>query len=61
MQDLLELGSEARFNDPSGKAPAWTWRAQPGVFTKELAAKLKEKMLLYCRNNWQAKHPSAQH
>ena len=61
MQDLLELGSEARFNDPSGKSPAWTWRAKPGVFKKELAAKLKEKMLLYCRNNWQAKHPSPQH
>ncbi len=57
MQDLLELGSEARFNDPAGKTPAWTWRCLPGVFTKELAARLKEKMLLYCRNNWQAKHP----
>lgn len=58
MQDLLELGSEARFNDPSGKAPAWTWRCRNNVFTPALAAKLKEKMLLYCRNNWQAKHPS---
>ncbi len=57
MQDLLELGSEARFNDPAGKTPAWTWRCLPGVFTKELAEKLKEKMLLYCRNNWQARHP----
>ena len=54
MQDLLELGSEARMNDPSGKTPAWTWRCLPGSFDKKLSAKLKEKMLLYCRNNWRA-------
>jgi 4-alpha-glucanotransferase len=52
MQDLLELDSKARFNDPSGKQPAWTWRALPGCFDKKTSAKLKEKMLLYCRYNW---------
>ena len=57
MQDLLELGSEARFNDPSGKSPAWTWRCLKGAYNAKLAKKLKEKMLLYCRNNWQAVHP----
>lgn len=53
MQDLLELDSKARFNDPSGRQPAWCWRALPGCFDKKISAKLKEKMLLYCRYNWQ--------
>ena len=52
MQDLLELGESARMNDPSGKNQAWTWRCTPGCFKPEISAKLKEKMLLYCRNNW---------
>ena len=55
MQDLLGLDSSARMNDSSGKTPAWTWRCLPGSFDQKLSAKLKEKMLLYCRNNWQAK------
>lgn len=59
MQDLLELGSEARFNDPSGKQPAWTWRAEPGCFNKKISKKLKEKMLLYCRYNWEIKEKQA--
>ena len=59
MQDLLELDSKARFNDPSGKQPAWTWRALPGCFDPEISAKLKEKMLLYCRYNWGIKEKSA--
>ena len=52
MQDLLGLGSAARTNDPSGKSVPWTWRCLPGSFNKKTAAVLKEKMLLYCRNNW---------
>ena len=59
MQDLLELGSEARFNDPSGKQPAWTWRAEPGCFNKKISKKLKEKMLLYCRYKWEIKEKQA--
>ncbi len=54
MQDLLGLGSSARTNDPSGRSTPWTWRCVPGCMTKTLAAELKEKMLLYCRNNWSA-------
>ena len=54
MQDLLGLGSEARFNDPSGNGVPWTWRMLKGSVSKSLTAKLKEMMLLYCRNNWEA-------
>jgi len=32
----------------------WTFRVKPGVLTEELASKLKEWNLLYCRNNWNA-------
>jgi 4-alpha-glucanotransferase len=48
-QDLLGLGSEARMNEPSTVGKNWQWRARPGVFTKELADKIYEKMRLYNR------------
>lgn len=54
MQDILGLDSRSRMNDPAGTIQPWTWRAQPGVFTKEISSRLKEMMLLYCRNNWNA-------
>ena len=49
MQDLLELGSEARINTPSTLGGNWTWRARPGFATPELAAKLRRKLALYRR------------
>ncbi len=49
MQDLLELGSEARMNQPSTVGNNWTWRAYPGFFTKEIREKLLERMELYGR------------
>ena len=55
MQDLLGLGTEARMNDPHGSIPPWTWRCTKEAFDPKLAKKLKEKMLLYCRNNWNIK------
>ena len=48
-QDILGLGSESRMNTPSSVGKNWRWRALPGVFTKELAAKLRRKMELYAR------------
>ncbi len=48
-QDILGLGSEARMNTPSSVGKNWRWRALPGVFTKELAEKLYNKMKLYGR------------
>ena len=57
MQDILGLGSEARMNDPSGSIQPWTWRMKKTDLKKGTAEKLKEMMLLYCRNNWNIKNP----
>ena len=54
-QDLLGLDDTCRTNDPAGKTPNWTWRMKKGALTGELAEELREMMLLYCRNNWNAK------
>ena len=48
-QDILDLGSEARMNQPSTVGTNWQWRALPGVFTQELASRLKNKMEIYNR------------
>lgn len=40
VQDLLELGSEARMNTPAVPSGNWSWRAPAGSWTPELAAKL---------------------
>ena len=48
-QDILDLGSEARMNQPSTVGANWQWRALPGVFTQELASRLKNKMAIYNR------------
>jgi 4-alpha-glucanotransferase len=38
-QDLLQLGSEARFNTPGTAEGNWNWRLAPGSFTAPLAAR----------------------
>lgn len=40
VQDLLELGSDARMNTPAVPSGNWSWRAPEGVWSTELAAKL---------------------
>jgi 4-alpha-glucanotransferase len=37
VQDLLGLGSEARFNTPGTSTGNWTWRLPPSALTSELA------------------------
>ena len=49
MQDLLELGSEARMNAPSTSGCNWKWRMPAGKLTPELAARLRHEMGLYRR------------
>ena len=50
MQDLLDLGSEARMNFPGTLSDAnWTWRAKDGVLTKALAEKILAMTKLYGR------------
>ncbi|MEM0965420.1 MAG: 4-alpha-glucanotransferase [Verrucomicrobiota bacterium] len=53
-QDLLSLGTEARFNRPGTAEGNWTWRASPDMLDqvrKESAAYLKELSQLYYRNS----------
>jgi len=40
VQDILELGSEARMNVPSHPTGNWSWRCPENVLTPELAQKL---------------------
>ena len=40
VQDLLELGSEARMNTPAVAQGNWSWRAPEGCWTQELAERL---------------------
>ena len=43
LQDLLNLGSEARMNLPGTTGPHnWTWRYREGDLTPELAARVRE-------------------
>lgn len=50
LQDWLELDGEARMNTPGTVSDAnWTWRAQPGCLTKELAASIREMTGKYGR------------
>ena len=48
-QDLLGLGGEARMNVPSTLGENWKWRALPGVFTPQLARRLRQEMKVYQR------------
>lgn len=41
MQDVLELGGEARMNVPGRAYGNWRWRMRPGAANKRLAAKLR--------------------
>jgi 4-alpha-glucanotransferase len=41
LQDILELGTEARMNFPSKAEGNWAWRYQPGALTEATGIKLK--------------------
>ena len=50
MQDILDLGAEARMNTPSTMGGNWTWRlGSTDVFSDELAAKLLKIAKTYSR------------
>lgn len=55
MQDVLGLDSSHRTNDPSAEGNHWSFRIKKGSYDRKTAEQLKEWMLLYCRNNWNAK------
>ena len=50
MQDYLELGAEARINEPGSIGGNWTWRTMPDVFTETLAQRIAAFTELYGRS-----------
>jgi 4-alpha-glucanotransferase len=46
MQDILDLGSEARMNTPGAESDNWSWRLLAGTLTHERAAKLRRLAVL---------------
>jgi len=50
MQDLLELGSEARMNTPSKTDGNWGWRVTREQLSKELATRMARMTWLYGRS-----------
>ena len=49
MQDMLDLGTEARMNYPSRLGGNWHWRMQEGDLSEALTKKLRELNYLYWR------------
>jgi len=49
MQDLLELGSDARMNFPSRAEGNWQWRVKSEQLSPQLAARMREMSVLYGR------------
>ncbi len=49
LQDILELGNEARMNYPSRLGGNWEWRMNGEVLSRELQERIKEMNWLYQR------------
>lgn len=49
MQDFLELGEEARMNEPSTLGGNWQWRMAQGVLTDGLAGRIRRLTCVYGR------------
>ena len=49
MQDVLDLGTDARMNFPSTLGGNWSWRLDASALTGELGGKLRELNYLYRR------------
>ena len=55
MQDILDLGGEARMNFPGTMSDKnWTWRMERGAIHKDLAKKIRDLTELYARLGSQA-------
>ncbi len=52
LQDVLDLGSEARMNTPSKPENNWGWRYTPGALTAESATKLAALMEMTDRDGY---------
>ncbi len=51
LQDLLNLGSEARMNIPGTPEGNWSWRFKAELLTEQLAADLHSMLALYGRSS----------
>jgi 4-alpha-glucanotransferase len=49
MQDVLDLGSEARMNTPGTVERNWVWRMSGTELTPELATRLRRLVEIYER------------
>ncbi|HET8630153.1 MAG TPA: 4-alpha-glucanotransferase [Thermomicrobiales bacterium] len=49
LQDVLDLGGEARMNAPGVPTGNWTWRYERGALTAPLAARLRDLASVYGR------------
>ena len=49
LQDLMELGNEARMNFPGQVGGYWSWRYLPHMLTDTIAYRLREMTVLYGR------------
>ena len=54
LQDWLDLGHEARINEPSRLENNWFWRLAPGFLTEEKSREIFEATRRYGRLNWEA-------
>ena len=53
MQDILQLGSEARMNKPSAAAGNWSWRYNIDALHPEIAGKLAALMEMTDRDGYE--------
>jgi 4-alpha-glucanotransferase len=49
LQDVLNLGTEARMNLPGRAAGNWTWRFRTGAITQQLVVRLADMTEWYAR------------
>jgi len=49
VQDLLQLGTEARMNTPGNSGDNWAWRMKPGALTDDVAERLHRETRLFGR------------
>ena len=57
LQDVLNLGSEARMNQPGRPAGNWAWRCRSDTLADDLAGRLRELAVLYGR--WREEEPES--
>ena len=54
LQDVLNLGAQARMNKPSGAEGNWAWRFRPDALRPEFAARLAALIEVTDRDNFEA-------